>query len=96
MLILSPFWGTLFQLAISLFNWFDKVIEVGCMEVGRMLNEGASRGQNAKETGEETTIEGLKKEYSWWMPTHHAVKLVKSFEKTEVTVLLFEGKNTRM
>ncbi len=33
------------------------------MEVGRMLNEGASRGQNAKETGEETTIEILKKEY---------------------------------
>jgi hypothetical protein len=38
-------------------------MEEGGMEVGRMLNEGASRGQNAKETGEETTIEILKKEY---------------------------------
>jgi hypothetical protein len=42
--------------------------EVGA-KVGRMLNKEASWDKNAKEMGEETTIEGLTKKYSWWMST---------------------------
>ncbi len=38
----------------------------------------------------------MKKEYPWWMPSSHAVELAEPSEKTEDTVLLFEGKNTRV
>ncbi len=86
--------GTLFQLAVSPFNWIDKVMEEVGEKVGRMLNEEASRGQNARETREETTIKELKKKYPWWMPSHHAVELAEPPEKTEDTVSVFEGKNT--
>jgi hypothetical protein len=92
--IIAAFWGTLFQLAVSPFNWIDKVMEEVGEKVGRMLNEEASRGQNARETREETTIEELKKKYLWWMPSHHAVELAEPPEKTEDTVSVFEGKNT--
>ncbi len=37
--VLATFWGTLFQVAVSLFNWIDRVIE----DVGRILNAEASR-----------------------------------------------------
>jgi hypothetical protein len=83
--ILAAFWGTLFQLAVSTFNWINKVME-----------EVASRGQNTKEAREETTKERLKKKYPWWMPTHHAVEKANPSEKTEYSAPLFEGKNTRV
>jgi hypothetical protein len=94
--ILATFWGRLFQLAVSPFNWIDKVMEEADKEVGRMLNEEASRGQKAREAGEETTIEGQRKKYPWWMPSSHAVELVELSEKMEDTMLLFKGKNTRV
>ncbi len=65
-------------------------------KIGRMLNKETSRGQNARETEEETTIEGLKKKYPWSMPSHHAVELAEPSEKTEDTVLLCESRNTRV
>ncbi len=71
--ILAAFWVTLFQLAVSPFNWINKVKEEVGEKVGRMLNKETSRGQNSRETEEETTIEGLKKKYPWSMPSHHAV-----------------------
>ncbi len=49
--ILAAFWGTLFQLAVSPFNWIDMVMEEVGEKVGRMLNEEASRGQNTREAG---------------------------------------------
>jgi hypothetical protein len=40
-------WGTLIKLAMSPFNWIDKVMEEVGEKVWRMLNEEASRGQTA-------------------------------------------------
>jgi hypothetical protein len=60
--ILATFWGTLFQLAVSPFNWMEKVMEEVGEKVGRMLNEKAYRGQNAGGLGEESTIEEAEKE----------------------------------
>jgi hypothetical protein len=79
---LAAFWVTLFQLAVSLFNWINKVMEEVGEKVRRMLNKEAFRGQNARETEEETTIEGLKKKYPWSMPSHHAVELAEPSEES--------------
>jgi hypothetical protein len=67
-------------------------------KVGRMLNEEESRGKNVKEEEEETTIEGLTKKFPWWMPTAHMERVFAPPppNKTEDTVLLFKGKNTRV
>jgi hypothetical protein len=40
-LVLSAFWCTLFQLAVFLFNWIDKVMEDIGRKVGKMLDEEA-------------------------------------------------------
>jgi hypothetical protein len=37
--VLTVFWGTLFQLAVSPFNWTDKVMEDVGKKLGRMLDE---------------------------------------------------------
>jgi hypothetical protein len=49
--VLAAFWGTLFQLAVSPFNWIDRVMEEVGEKVGRMLNEEASRGKVADRQG---------------------------------------------
>jgi hypothetical protein len=41
--ILAAFWGKLFQLAASPFNWIHLVMEDVGEKVDRMLNEEASR-----------------------------------------------------
>jgi hypothetical protein len=41
--VLTSFWGTLFQLAVSSFNWIDKVMEDVGRKEGRMLDEEAGR-----------------------------------------------------
>jgi hypothetical protein len=69
--VLAAFWGTLFQLAVSPLNWIDQVMEEVGEKVGKMLSEEASIDKNMKETGEETTIEGLTKKYPGWKPTAH-------------------------
>jgi hypothetical protein len=56
----TAFWGTLFQLLVSPFNWIDKVMEDVGRKVGRMLDEEAGRDQE-KEALEEPNLEGLKK-----------------------------------
>ncbi len=56
--ILVAFWDMLFQMAVSPFYWIDKVMEVVVENVGRMLYEEASIGQNTREAREESTIEG--------------------------------------
>ncbi len=69
--------------------------EVG-EKVGRVLSEEASRNKNAKETGEETTIEGLQKKYPWWMSTSHMEGTTAPSEKTEDTASMFKGKYTKV
>jgi hypothetical protein len=68
----------MFQLAVSPFNWINKVME----EVGEVLSEETSRDRNMKDTGEETTIERLMKKYPWWMPTSHVERVIVPYEKT--------------
>jgi hypothetical protein len=46
--ILAAFWGTLFQLAVSPFNWIDRVMEEMGEKEGRMLSEEASRDKSTK------------------------------------------------
>ncbi len=69
--VLTTFWGTLFQLAVSPFNWIDKVMEDVGREVGRMLDEEAGRDQE-KEEVDEPNLDGLKKKYLWWLTGHQA------------------------
>jgi hypothetical protein len=41
--VLTVFWGTLFQLAVSPFNWIDRVMEDAGRRVGVMLDSEAAR-----------------------------------------------------
>jgi hypothetical protein len=61
-----------------------------------MLSEEASRDKNSKEMGEETTTEGLTKQYPLWLPTAHVGRAATPSDKAEDTAFLFEGKNTRV
>ncbi len=78
--ILTAFWGTLFQLAVSPFNWIDKVMEGVGQKVGRMLGEEAGRDQD-KEEVDEPNLEGLRKKYLWWLMGHQEDKSATSPEK---------------
>ncbi len=40
--VLTALWGTLCQLAISLFNWIDGMMEDVALQVGRMLDNEAA------------------------------------------------------
>jgi hypothetical protein len=62
--VLTAFWGTLFQLAISPFNWIDKVMEDVGKKVGKMLDEEVGWDQEKKEL-DEPDLEGLKQKYQW-------------------------------
>ncbi len=64
MWVLTAFWGTLFQLAISPFNWIDKVMEDVGKKVGKMLDEEVGWDQEKKEL-DEPDLEGLKQKYQW-------------------------------
>jgi hypothetical protein len=95
--VLTAFWGTFFQLVVSLFNWIDKVMEDIGKKVGKMLDEEAGR-DHTKEALEEPTLDGLKKKYLWWLSTHQEEGPVTSSEKAGMddTVSLFVGRNTRV
>jgi hypothetical protein len=40
--VFAASWGTLFQLAVTPFDWIDKVMEDVMEKVGQMLSEEAS------------------------------------------------------
>jgi hypothetical protein len=58
--VLTAFWGTLFQLAVSPFNWIDGVMEDVANRVGRMLDNEAAHEPDGKET-EEHGLENLRR-----------------------------------
>ncbi len=62
MRVLTAFWGTLFQLAVSPFNWIDGVMEDVARQVGRMLDNEAAREPDGEES-EEHGLENLRKKY---------------------------------
>jgi hypothetical protein len=62
--VLTAFWGTLFQLAVSPFNWIDTVMQDVERKVGLMLESDATRGPEAEEMDEQNK-EDLRKKYPW-------------------------------
>jgi hypothetical protein len=56
--VLTAFWGMLFQLAVSPFNWIDGVMEDVARRVGVMLDSEATRAP-AGEEAEEQSLEDL-------------------------------------
>jgi hypothetical protein len=63
--VLTAFWGTLFQLAVSPFNWIDSVMKDVGRKIGVILEIEASREPEAKEE-DERSMEDLRRRYSWW------------------------------
>jgi hypothetical protein len=95
MWVLTAFWGTLFQLAVSPFNWIDKVMEDVGQKVGKVLQKEAGRDRT-KEAMEEPTLDGIKKKYPWWLSSHQEEEPATTSEKAGMydTASLFEGRNT--
>ncbi len=79
MWVLTAFWGTLFQLAVSPFNWIDGVMEDVARRVGRMLDNEAAREPNGEEI-EEHLLENLRKKYPWWLSGREGEKSAMSRE----------------
>jgi hypothetical protein len=63
--VLTAFWGTLFQLAVSPFNWIDAPVEDVGRKVGLMMENEATREPEAKEV-DKRSMEDLRRKYSWW------------------------------
>jgi hypothetical protein len=63
--VLTTFWGTLFQLAVSPFNWIDSAMQDVGRKAGVMLENEASWEPEAKEE-DERSMEDLRRKYSWW------------------------------
>ncbi len=95
--VLTAFWGTLFQLVVSPFNWIGKVMEDVTRKVGRMLDEKAGGEQEGEEM-DKPNLEGLKKKCPCWLTGHQGEKLASSPEKADLdnTATFFEGKNTHI
>jgi hypothetical protein len=66
--ILTAFWGTLFQLAISPFSWMDAAMEGVGIRVGQMMESEATRvpEEEEKPKRKSLSMEGLRRKYSWW------------------------------
>jgi hypothetical protein len=78
--VLTVFWSTLFQLAVSPFNWNDKVMEDVGKNVGKILDEEAAQ-DHEKESQDKPNLEGLKKKYPWGLSSHKEEGPVTSSEK---------------
>jgi hypothetical protein len=90
--VLTAFWGTLFQLAVSPFNWIDGVMEDVGKRVGVMLNSEATRAPPGEEA-EEQSLEDLRKKYPWWLGDRAGVEASapaqESSAAADETVTLF-------
>jgi hypothetical protein len=58
--MLTAIWGTLFQLAVSPFNWIDGIMEDMARRVGVMLEREATCAP-AGEEAEEQSLEDLRR-----------------------------------
>ncbi len=67
--VLTAFWETLFQLAVSSFNWIDAAMKDVGMKVGQMMETEAAREADKEET-EKWSLEDLWRKYSWWPSSH--------------------------
>jgi hypothetical protein len=60
--VLTAFWGTLFQLAVSPFNWIDTAKQDVGRKVGLMLESEAIRRPEAEEMDRQN-VEDLRRKY---------------------------------
>jgi hypothetical protein len=95
----DTFLGTLFQLAVSPFNWIDAAMEDVGMKVGQMMETGAAREPEEKEP-EKRSMEDLRKKYSWWPSSHgkegSSDPLQSSGAEAEDSASLRLGKSTKV
>ncbi len=69
--VLTAFWGTLFQLAISPFSWVDAAMEGVGVRVGQMMETEAAREPEEGEARKKSmSLEDLRRKYSWWPSSH--------------------------
>ncbi len=69
--VLTAFWGTLFQLAISPFSWVDAAMEGLGVRVGQMMETEAAREPEEGETKKRSmSLEDLRRKCSWWLSGH--------------------------
>jgi hypothetical protein len=65
--VLTALWGTLFQLAISLFSWMDAAMEGVGVCVGEMMETEATREpEEERPKRRSLSMEDLRRKYSWW------------------------------
>ncbi len=65
--VLTAFWGTLFQLAVTPFTWMEEAMEGVGERVGQMMESEA--GREAEEDGSRRrslSMEDLRRKYPWW------------------------------
>jgi hypothetical protein len=97
--VLTAFWGMLFQLAVSPFNWIDGVMEDVARQEGMMLDSEATRAPVGEEA-EEQSLEDLRRKYLWWLGGRGGVEASEpaqeSSAESDDTVTLFEGKTTKV
>jgi hypothetical protein len=97
--VLTAFWATLFQLAVSPFNWIDGLMEDVARRVGMMLDNEATRAPAGEET-EEWSLEDLRKKYPWWLGRRGGIEACapaqESSAEADDTVTLFKGKTMRV
>ncbi len=99
--MLTAFWGTLFQLAISPFSWVDAAMEGVGVRVGQMMETKAAQEPEEKETGKRSmSLEDLRKKYSWW-PSGHGKEgstnpLQSVGTEAEDSAMLRLGKTTKV
>jgi hypothetical protein len=86
--------GTLFQLAVSPFNWIDGVMEDLGQRVGMMLDSEATCAPAGDEV-EEQSLEDLRKKYPWWLVGREGVEASaptkESSAKADDTVTSLRG-----
>jgi hypothetical protein len=63
--VLTAFWGTLFQLTVSPFNWTDTAMQDVGRKLALMLESKAARGPEAEEMDGQS-VEDLQEKYPWW------------------------------
>jgi hypothetical protein len=65
--VLTALWGTLFQLAISLFSWMDAAMEGVGERVGEMMETKATREPDEERPKKRSlSMKDLRRKYSWW------------------------------
>jgi hypothetical protein len=97
--VLTAFWGTIFQLAVSPFNWIDGVMQDVGRKVGMMLESDAIRGPAAEEADKQN-VENLLRKYLWRLGGRGGGEAEApawaSSAETEDIVTLFQGKSTKL